>query len=194
MRLRLLALVAALVVSTLSGPDFASARVLKQGTMQLSGSSSALFGNSTVDVEDEEVSDTDTFNVQLEGVYHVIDNFGLGLLASYEDVDDGSTELSSLSIGPVLQYSFPMSQMANLRLAVTGGYSAVEVDDDDFDEDFDADGFFYGASAAVALFPTDYFSVDLGVRYLKTEGETDDSDVDLEQEDIEGFIGLSVYF
>lgn len=193
MRLRLLALLAALVVCTLSGPDVAQARVLKQGTFQLSGSSSALFGNSTVDVEDEEVADTDTFNVQLEGVYHVIDNFGLGLLTSYDNTDFNPGETTSFAIGPVLQYSFPMSQMANLRFAVTGGYSYEELEDET-GEDFEADGFFWGGKVALALFPADYFSVDLGVSYLRNEGETDDFDLDLEREDIAGTVGISVYF
>jgi hypothetical protein len=192
MKLQIVAvLLVALIVSALSTPEVASARVLKQGTFQLSGQSSALFENSTVDVEGDEISDTDTFNVELTGVYHVIDHFGLGLFGSYENVDYDAGEVTSYAIGPILQYSFPMSQMANLRFAVTGGYASEEVDNGD---DYEADGFFYGGSVALALFPTEYFSVDLGVRYQKTEGETDDSDLDLESEDIAGVIGISVYF
>lgn len=192
MKLRIIGLLVALAVSALSTAGVASARDLKQGTFQLSGQSSALFGNTTVDVEDDEVSDTDTFNVEVEGVYHVIDNVGIGLLAAYDNTDFDPGELTSMAIGPIVQVSFPMSQMANFRLAVTGGYATAEVDDGV--DDYDADGYFYGASAAFALFPADFFSVDLGVRYLMTEGETDDSDLDLEQEDIAGFVGISVYF
>lgn len=194
MRFGVMALLAALVVFTLSGPEVASARDLKQGTFQLSGQSSALFGNTTVDLDGEEVSDTDTFNVDVEGVYHIIDNFGIGMLAYYDNTDtDGGPETTSFAIGPVLQYSFPMSQMANLRLAVTGGYAAEEFEDEAGD-DFDADGFFWGGSVAVAMFPIDSFSVDLGVRYLKSDAETDDFDIDVEQEDISATIGISVYF
>lgn len=194
MKLQMMAvLLVALVVCTLSGAEVASARDLKQGTFQLSGQSSALFENSTVDVDGDEVSDTDTFNVEMTGVYHVIDNLGLGLFGSYENTDYDPGEITSFAIGPVVQYSIPMTQMANLRFAVTGGYAAEEIEDET-GEDFDADGFFWGGSVAVALFPVDYFSVDLGVSYLKSDGETDDSDVDLESENIAGVIGISVYF
>jgi hypothetical protein len=191
-KLRIIGLLVALAVAALSTAGVASARDLKQGTFQLSGQSSALFGKSTIDVEDSEVSDIQTFNVEVEGVYHVIDNFGIGLLASYDNTDFDPGEVTSLAIGPVVQVSLPMSQMANFRLALTGGYATAELDDGA--DDYDTDGFFYGGSAAFVLFPADFFSVDLGVRWLMTEGETDDSDLDLEQEDISAFVGISVYF
>jgi hypothetical protein len=183
-------LLAALVVSTLATNDVASARELSRGTFQVSGSSTALFSSSSYDYDGENTGDIDTYNLSIEGLYHVVNNIGVGILGYYRHTDfEGYGTDTALHVGPVLQVSIPLNRMTNLALAVSGGYAHQERD---HDTDYDYDGFFYGARGGVALFPVESFSIDLGVSYLNKEVELRDTEE--EQEDIAATVGLSVYF
>lgn len=170
----------------------AFAKDLKQGTFQLSGATAAAFGSSTEKADGEKIAETDIFDIELSGYYHVATNVGIGLMFLYNDTDYKypgypTQNVSQTLIGPAIQFSIPMNHTTNFVLGAGAGYAAENVDGS-----YDASGYFYAAKAGLALFPIDNVSVDLGVSYINQKG--DDAGLDLERGTVSGSVGLSVYF
>lgn len=182
----------------------ALARDIKKGTVQISGNSAAGFGKLTEKVEgDKESKTTTSIDLSVEYLYYVVDNFSVGILASYADTeysyDTFSQTYTSKRIGPIIQISIPMNNITNIFIGVTAGYAYEEASAKSSyynynDELYDASVFFYGAKAGISLFPVDNFSVDFGASYMHETGKDDRSKLDVERDYLRGEIGLSVYF
>ena len=173
------------------------AREIEPGTVKLSGATNVSFFNTTLDVDGDEVTDTDTFSLEADAVYFLTNNIGLGGAVVYEDSDTdvsggGSVEEKLIIIGPKVAVDVPINETLNFIADAAVGYFQVKVEDGG--DDADVDGMAYGISAGVAMFPIKQVSLDLTAAYQLLDGENDDFNVDFEEESMGINLGVSVYF
>lgn len=175
----------------------AQAREITAGTVKLTGATNASFFNTTLDVDGNEETDTDTLNLQTSAVYFLTNNIGVGATVAYEDEETdfaggGSQETTTTIVGPTVAFDLPLSEGLNFIADATVGYFKMEFDDGV--DEADIDGLAYGLSAGVAMFPAKQVSLNLTADYQVLDGEDSVSDVDVESTSLGVNLGVSVYF
>ena len=176
----------------------AQAREITPGTVKLSGATNASFFNSTIDVNGNEISDTDTLLLETDAVYFLTKNIAVGGTVSFENSDTdfaggAKDETTTLIIGPTVAVDVPLSEAINFIADASIGYFQMD-GEDEVGEYLDADGFAYGISAGVAMFPAKQVSLDLTAKYEVLDGEDSISDFDVETDSMGINLGVSVYF
>lgn len=174
------------------------AREIEQGTMKLSGATNASFFNSTVDVDGDEFSDTDTFSLETDAVYFLTKNIGVGGTLVYENeqtefTGGGQEDTTTLIIGPTVAFDMPINEALNFIADATIGFFQMEAEDE-VGKFLDADGFAWRVAAGVAMFPAQQVSLDLTAVYEALNGEDSVNDVDFETASMGVNLGVSVYF
>lgn len=174
------------------------AREIEPGTVKLSGATNAAFFNTTVDIDGNEVTDTDTFSLEADAVYFLTKNIAVGGTVAYENEDTDfpggfNDETSTIIIGPTAAVDVPINEMLNFIADATIGYFQMESEDNG-GKYLDADGLAYRLSAGVAMFPAKQVSLDLTAAYQVLDGEDSVSDFDFETASMGINLGVSVYF
>jgi opacity protein-like surface antigen len=165
---------------------------INQGKFELSGTTAFNFSDTTTEVSGEPDVDTTTYSFEIDGLYYIANNLGLGLILQYENSEveqDGfpDTEISSLLIGPQVTYNFPLSEKVSLFVNGAVGYAEAEVDD------ADADGWGWQVGAGLKYFLTNSASIN-GVVSYKALSLEDDSDNDFDVDGVSVGVGFSIYF
>jgi opacity protein-like surface antigen len=136
-------------------------------------------------------TDTTTYSFEIDGLYYIANNLGLGLILQYEnsEIERGGVDIdsSSLLIGPQVTYNFPLNDKVSLFVNAAVGYAEAEV------EDADADGWGWKVGAGLKYFLTNSASIN-GVVSYKALSLEDDSDNDFDEDGVSVGIGLSIYF
>lgn len=177
------------------------AREIEPGTVKLSGATNASFFNTTVDIDGEEVTDTDTFSLEADAVYFLTKNIGVGGTVMFENeqtdfsaaTGGGSEESTTLIIGPTVAVDVPLMESLNFIADATIGFFQME-SEDDLGKNLDADGLAWELSAGVAMFPAKQVSLDLTAFYQALDGKDSVGDVDVEEASMGVNLGVSVYF
>jgi len=177
------------------------AREIEQGTVKLSGATNASFFNTTVDVDGDEVTDSDTFSLEVDAIYFFTKNIGVGGTVAFENeqtdfsaaAGGGSEESTFTVIGPTVAVDVPLMESLNFIADATIGFFQME-SEDDFGKNLDADGLAWQLSAGVAMFPAKQVSLDLTAFYQVLDGEDSVNDVDVEEASMGLNLGVSVYF
>ena len=177
------------------------AREIEQGTVKLSGATNASFFNTTVDVDGDEVTDSDTFSLEVDAIYFFTKNIGVGGTVAFENeqtdfsaaAGGGSEESTFTVIGPTVAVDVPLMESLNFIADATIGFFQIE-SEDDFGKNLDADGLAWQLEAGVAMFPAKQVSLDLTAFYQVLDGEDSVNDVDVEEASMGLNLGVSVYF
>lgn len=172
------------------------ARDIVPGTLKLSGATNAAFINTTVDLDGDEMTDTDTFSLEAEAVYFLTKNIAVGGTVVYENEDTDfpggfNDETTTIIIGPTVAAEVPINEMFNFIAAATIGYFQLESEDNG-GKYLDADGLAYQLSAGAAIFPAQQISLDLMAFYQVLDGEDSVGDFDIAAMGLN--LGVSVYF
>ncbi len=153
----------------------AAAHEVTEGTIMLMGDSNLEYASSEVTSNGAKV-ETDTVNLNFNGVYFVRNNFGIGLMLGYEDseVKDGLvTETMSMSMfGPIVGYNFSLDHNTSLILHA-GVFTASGDMNDGLGTSGDIDGEGYALGASFNFFVNDNLAVTLGVRRVDADLDTD---------------------
>lgn len=174
------------------------ARDIVPGTLKLSGATNAAFFNTTVDIDGDEMTDTNTFSLEAETVYFLTKNIAVGGTVVYENEDTDfpggfNEETTTIIIGPTLAAEVPINEFFNFITAATIGYFQLESEDNG-GKYLDADGLAYQLSAGAAMFPAQQVSLDLMAFYQVLDGEDSVGDFDIEATCMGIKLGVSVYF
>lgn len=177
------------------------AREIEPGTVKLSGATNASFFNTTVDVDGDEVTDSDTFSLEADAIYFLTKNIGVGGTVAFENeqtdfsaaAGGGSEESTFTIIGPTVAVDVPLMETLNFIADATIGFFQME-SEDDFGKILDADGLAWQLEAGVAMFPAKQVSLDLTAFYQVLDGEDSVNDVDVEEASMGVNLGVSVYF
>ena len=164
---------------------------INQGKLELSGKTAFDFSDTTTEVSGQPDTDTTTYSFEIDGLYYIANNLGLGLILQYEnsEIEQGGfeTDISSLLIGPQVTYNFPLSEKVSLFVNGAVGYAEAEVDD------ADADGWGWQVGAGLKYFLTNSASIN-GVVSYKALSLEDDSDNDFDVDGVSVGVGFSIYF
>lgn len=177
------------------------AREIEPGTVKLSGATNASFFNTTVDIDGDEVTDSDTFSLEADAVYFLTKNIGVGGTVMFENeqtdfsaaAGGGSEESTTLIIGPTVAVDVPLMESLNFIADASIGFFQME-SEDDLGKNLDADGLAWQLSAGVAMFPAKQVSLDLTAFYQALDGKDSVGDVDVEEASMGVNLGVSVYF
>ena len=177
------------------------AREIEPGTVRLSGATNASFFNTTVDIDGDEVTDSDTFSLEADAVYFLTKNIGVGGTVMFENeqtdfsaaAGGGSEESTTLIIGPTVAVDVPLMESLNFIADASIGFFQME-SEDDLGKNLDADGLAWQLSAGVAMFPAKQVSLDLTAFYQALDGKDSVGDVDVEEASMGVNLGVSVYF
>ena len=177
------------------------AREIEPGTVKLSAATNASFFNTTVDVDGDEVTDSDTFSLEVDAIYFFTKNIGVGGTVAFENeqtdfsaaAGGGSEESTFTVIGPTVAVDVPLMESLNFIADATIGFFQME-SEDDFGKNLDADGLAWQLEAGVAMFPAKQVSLDLTAFYQVLDGEDSVNDVDVEEASMGLNLGVSVYF
>lgn len=175
----------------------AQAREITPGTVKLSGATNASFLNTTVDVDGDEITDTDIFSLEADAVYFLTKNIAVGGSLAYENEDTDfpggfNDETTTIIIGPSVAVDVPINESFNFIADATIGYFQMESEDNG-GKYLDADGLAYQLSAGAAMFPAKQVSLDLLAFYQVLDGEDSVSDFDVETTSMGINLGISVY-
>ena len=164
---------------------------INQGKFELSGSTAFNFSDTTTEVSGQPDTDTTSYSFQLDGLYYIANNFGLGLILQYEkaEIEQGGfdTDISSLLIGPQVTYNFPLSEKVSLFVNGAVGYATAEVDNED------ADGWGFQVGGGLKYFLTNSASINAALTYQNLSMEAD-AGGDLDMDGFNIGVGLSIYF
>lgn len=170
----------------------AEAREMKPGTVKFSGATNASIMNTTTDINGEEADDTDSIELETSAVYFLNKNIGVGAGIAYENSDSDGFESTTIVIGPTLAVDVPINQSLNFIADATVAYFQNKMEFGN--GELDIDGFAWGASAGLAMFPAESVSLDITANYLALDGEESDSGTDFESSSFGLNLGVSVYF
>lgn len=174
------------------------ARDISVGTIQLSGGTSLQFNGVEVEVDNVKEIDSDVTEIDFSGHYYFMENIGFGLLMQYENEDTklaggGFDETTLTVFGPQVIGQFPINETTNFYLSGHIGFMTWE-GKDDLGTYVDADGTSYGVNAGISIFPIDPVSIDLGLKYMISDGDDDISNADIEITELGFGVAISVYF
>ena len=161
--------------------------MIKTGSMEVSGNTSLSFSDTKLDPDKGSAikSKTTVFNV--DGLYYLMDNLGVGALIQYVNNDvQGPGDNSSTLIGPVVKFHIPIENNLNAFLRGSIDYISMDVGTDS------GTGWGGLVGAGLAYFPNDWASVNCGVDY--TYGKVDFSPPKITATDLSVAVGFSVYF
>lgn len=179
------------VLSLLVLPATLWAMDINQGKFELSGKTAFDFSDTTTEVSGQPDIDTTTYSIQLDGLYYIANNFGLGLILQYEksEIEQGGfdTDISSLLIGPQVTYNFPLNEKVSLFVNGAFGYAEAEANN------ADADGWGWQVGAGLKYFLTNSASIN-GVLSYKALSLEDDFGNDFDVDGVSVGAGLSIYF
>lgn len=165
----------------------ASARNLSQGTIEVGGNSN--FSLSSLETEVGNSSfDTDSTTFDINGLYYVQPNLGVGLIWNYDTTDSDGFESTTNFIGPAVAYNISLDPKMSLKIGGSLGLASYEDDSNN-----DADGFGWELSGKLSYYVIDSVSVDGSVGYSSLSMEDDFNN----EMDITGLslgVGLSAYF
>jgi hypothetical protein len=186
MKKAVIVLLALFVPATLWGMD------INQGKIELSGKSAIDFSDTTTEVTGAPDIDETSFNFQIDGLYYLQNNLGLGLIIEYDktetEVAGVDVDSSTLIIGPQVTYNFPLSEKVSLFVNGAVGYATAEIDD------FDADGWAFQLGGGLKYFLTNSASINGSLTYQNLSLEADSGGGDIDTSGINVGVGLSIYF
>ncbi|MBE0568431.1 MAG: porin family protein [Deltaproteobacteria bacterium] len=182
MKKTVIVLLALFVPATLWAMD------INQGTIELSGKTAFDFSDTTTEVTGSPDIDETSYSFQIDGLYYLQNNLGLGLIFEYEETEFDSIDSSTFIIGPQVTYNFPLGEKVSLFVNGAVGYATAEV------EDFDADGWAFQLGGGLKYFLTNSASINGAVTYQNLSLEADSGGGDIDTSGIHVGIGLSIYF
>ena len=182
MKKAVIVLLALFVPATLWGMD------INQGKIELSGKSAIDFSDTTTEVSGAPDIDETSWNFQIDGLYYLQNNLGLGLIIEYDKTEFDSIDSSTFIIGPQVTYNFPLSEKVSLFVNGAVGYATAEIDD------FDADGWAFQLGGGLKYFLTDSASINGSLTYQNLSLEADSGGGDIDTSGINVGVGLSIYF
>jgi hypothetical protein len=165
-------------------PGVAGAMVIEPGTIEVSGASQLTYSSMTFKNGSE--SDTTSMSLDLLGNYYFLPNLGAGIFMGYGRTEIDDQEETSLSLGPIVKYQFPLAEQINLFAIGTAGYQKYE-----FTDNSEADGWYGSVGGGLSYFLSSSFSIDALLRY-----EYDSLDADGGDLTVDGFLfglGVSVF-
>lgn len=163
----------------------AHAKNLQVGTVELSGTTE--FSYTDQELEDGTDIDIKTTELEVDALYYVLENLGLGLTVSYLEQEFENVDSSAFSVGPQVLYNFSVSENASLFLKGSVVYAEAEVDS------IDADGWGWSVAGGAKYFINNHVSLNGSVGYASLSLEDDFNN----DADIKGFnfgVGFSLYF
>lgn len=163
----------------------AHAKNIQVGTVELSGTTE--FSYTDQEVENGTDIDIKTTELDVDALYYLVENLGLGLSVSYSDTEVDNLDTSSWLVGPQVLYNFSMSEEASLFLKGSVFYAESEFDS------VDADGWGWSVDGGAKYFINDHVSLNGSVGYASLSLEDDFNN----DADIKGFnfgVGFSLYF
>lgn len=139
---------------------------------------------------------TNTFSIMPSFGYYIIDNLAVGVLANYASTtikNDGFKDTSSsLALMPFGSYYFPVE--GNFRPAVQFGAGLASTAYGSNDEN-KFSGFVVNFGGGASYFLNDKIAVDFGLSYTSgTLKNKENSDYEIDQNNLAGSIGLSLFF
>lgn len=164
---------------------------INQGKFELSGTTAFRFSDTTSEVSGQPDIDTTTYSFEIDGLYYIANNLGLGLILQYEnsEIEQGvsETDISSLLIGPQVTFNIPLNEKVSLFVNGAVGYAKAEVDDED------ADGWGWQVGGGLKYFLTNSASINAAVTYQSLSMEAD-AGGDFDTDGFNVGVGLSIYF
>jgi opacity protein-like surface antigen len=182
---------AVIVLLALFVPATLWAMDINQGKIELAGQSKFNFSKTDVEVAGSPDIEETTTEFQLDGLYYLQTNLGLGLTFLYDqtetEVAGTSGDSSTFVVGPQVTYNIPLNEKVSLFVNGAVGYATVEVDNDD------ADGWAYQLGGGLKYFLTNSASINGAVSYQSLSLE-DDFDNEIDFSGVSVGVGLSIYF
>ncbi len=164
---------------------------INQGKIELSGQTKFNFSKTDIEATGSPDIDVTTFEFQLDGLYYLQKNLGLGLTILYDktetEVAGASVDSSTFIIGPQVTYNIPLNEKVSLFVNGAVGYATAEFDN------ADADGWAYQFGGGLKYFLTNSASINGAVSYQSISLE-DDFNNDIDTSGVSVGVGLSIYF
>lgn len=164
---------------------------INQGKFELSGQTRFNFSKTTAEATGSPDVDITSNEFQIDGLYYLQKNLGLGLSILYDktETESGgvSVDSSTFIIGPQVTYNFPLNEKVSLFVNGAVGYATVEVDN------ADADGWAYQFGGGLKYFLTNSASINGTLNYQKISLE-DDFNNDIDVSGMSVGVGISIYF
>lgn len=165
----------------------AFSRNLPQGTIEVGGDSNFSLSSMETDVGNSSY-DTDSTTLNIDGLYYVQTNLGVGLVWNYDTSDTDGFEATTNFIGPAVSYNISLDPKMSLKVGGAVGLASYEDDSNN-----DADGFGWELAGKLSYYLNNSVSVDGSVSYTSLSLEDDFNN----EMDTTGFtlgVGLSAYF
>lgn len=158
-----------LAASLLFVPSAVGAMVIEPGTIEIGGATQFAYSNMTF--KNGTDTDTSSFGIDAIGAYYVIPNLGVGAAVTYQSTEVENDSESSLSLGPVVKYSFPIAEQANVFGLASAGFQSYS-----FVDDTEADGWYASIGGGASFFLSNSVSLDGLVKYTYNSLDWDGHD------------------
>jgi len=164
---------------------------INQGKIELSGQTRFNFSKTEIETTGSPDVDETTWEFQLDGLYYLQRNLGLGVIFQYDktetEVAGVSVDSSTFIIGPQVTYNFPLNEKVSLFVNGAVGYATAEVANND------ADGWAYQFGGGLKYFLTNSASINGTLQYRSISLE-DDFNNDIDTSGVSVGVGISIYF
>ena len=165
---------------------------INQGKIELSGQTRFNFSKTEIETTGSPDVDETTWEFQLDGLYYLQRNLGLGVIFQYDktetEIAGVDVDSSTFIIGPQVTYNFPLSEKVSLFVNGAVGYATAEIDN------FDADGWAFQLGGGLKYFLTNSASINGSLTYQNLSLEADSGGGDIDTSGINVGVGLSIYF
>jgi opacity protein-like surface antigen len=164
---------------------------ITQGRFEMSGQSNFNFSKMDIEVTGTPDADVTSTEFQIDGLYYLQKNLGLGLSILYDKTETeaagASFDTSTFLIGPQVSYNIPLNEKVSLFVNGLAGYASVEIDGED------ADGWGYQIGGGLKYFFTNTTSINGTLSYQSLSME-DDFGNDFDSSGVSVGVGLSIYY
>lgn len=154
----------------------------EKGKWTIYGGSNLAFASQKISYEGEQLTKVESSSFNFGGGYFISDNLAITASLNYNKQEQDDAETSTATLLGGAKYYLNLGTNTKLYAEAGIGRMGLEIDNEN------ESGFAYGLGAGLAIFLTDYISLDLGLSHIKADIE------DIEIKNTGFAIGLSIFF